>query len=216
MDIGFFGDSYCSVCDHTGYETYIHKLKMHYNANITSLGVAGSSIYDSMILQFNQRVINNTVPDVCIFTWTSLVRLFNRERRDITINTKGKLFEDYFKNLYDEEQANLQAYGSLMYFDSNILSQFKNKKIIHLFCFTNRYKIFGELKKIVFSNGVTITPFLYDIAKAPPNQYIVSRKNVGEPNHIIGETKNNLVFTLIKSAIDDYDLRKIKDEQTAV
>jgi hypothetical protein len=204
MSIGFFGDSYCSVCDHTGYETYIHKLKTHYNANITNLGISGSSIYDSMLIQFDNHVKNNTVPDVCVFTWTSMDRLFNREKRNINVNTKEKIFEDYFKYLYDEEQANLQAYGSLMYFDNEVLSKYKDKKIIHLFCFTNEFNIFNKTKKFVFNNGVIILPFLYNIAKIPPNEYISSTKNITEPNHIIGEGKNNYLFTTIKNAIDNY------------
>ena len=102
MKIGFFGDSFCAVekKEPNEYETYIHKLKKHYNAEIVNLGIPGSSIYDVILLQFKQFYAGNNVPDVCIFTWTHYSRLFNRTKRNITPNNAVDAHKDYYKHIF--------------------------------------------------------------------------------------------------------------------
>ena len=211
MKIGFFGDSFCAVekKEPNEYETYIHKLKKHYNAEIVNLGIPGSSIYDVILLQFKQFYAGNNVPDVCIFTWTHYSRLFNRTKRNITPNNAVDAHKDYYKHIYDEEQTVLQYISMLTYFDTQILNTLPDIKFIHMFCFNNKFIIFDTIKQHIFNNGVTIYPPLYEFASQSPDEYIINTKNITKPNHIIGDKKNSFLCENIMYAIDNYENKKI-------
>jgi len=125
MKIGFFGDSFCQYdvpedWQNVDYETYITKLKKHYNAEIVNLGQSGSSIYDLILLQIKPFIDTNYYPDVCIFVWTDIARLFHRNHRNLNIHTIDhekenftiRAAKQYFAYLYD---ANLQKlFGNLL------------------------------------------------------------------------------------------------------
>lgn len=211
MRIGFFGDSYCSVekQEDTEYETYIHKIKNYYNAEIVNLGIPGSSVYDSILIQFKKFHSNNNVPDVCVFTWTHYVRLFDREKRNLSPNNAADIHKDYYAYIFDEEQAMLQYISVLNYFDNEVLSRLPNIKFIHMFCFNTPLKVFNTVKQYIFKNGITIQPPLYALARQPPNEYIITLKNISKPNHIIGDKKNSFLYENIVNAIDNYENGKI-------
>jgi hypothetical protein len=211
MRIGFFGDSFCAVekVEPQEYETYIHKLKKHYNAKLVNLGIAGSSIYDAIMLQFKPFYVNKTVPDVCVFTWTNYSRLFNREIRNLNPRTDTGIYKYYIKHIYDEEQSILQYISTLTYFDIQILSTLPNTKFIHTFCFGSKLITFDTARQHIFNNGVTINSSLYSLARCEPDQYLMCTKNIDKPNHIIGDKKNLFLYETIMNAIDNYENRKV-------
>jgi hypothetical protein len=210
MKIGFYGDSFCcetanphSIANR--YDTYITKIKKHYNANIVHLGEGGSSVWDVVIKQFNPLA----VPDVCIFTWTDPYRVYHSKLRDLTGNsvlnrtlkdyTLNDLFykntlnaaREYFKHLYDHEKSQIEHQAALEYFDNNILSKV-NSKIIHLYSFDCGYQ---------WKNGITVNQPLIQFVETNPTYW---GKRV--PNHLNGEERNQKVFELIKSNLD-YDAK---------
>jgi hypothetical protein len=211
MKIGFFGDSYCAVekQEFNDYETYIHKIKKHYNAEIVNLGIPGSSVYDSILIQFKKFHNMNNVPDICIFTWSHYVRLFEREKRNLTPHNAVGVYKDYYAHIFDEEQAMLQYISVLNYFDNEVLSRLPNIKFIHMFCFNTDLTVFNTIKQYIFKNGITINPPLYSLARQPPNEYIITVKNVDKPNHIIGDSKNSFLYENIVDAIDNYENGKV-------
>jgi hypothetical protein len=218
MKIGFFGDSFCSdLTDrpdrNSGYETYINKLKKHYNAEIVNLGVAGSSIYDSILLQIKPFIDKNEHPDICIFVWTNYGRIFHRSVRNMMPGTLPRLLRDskanktpiisaaieYYAHLLDWELHEYQYKSALHYFDLNILSNFpKTTKVLHLWAFENEYS---------WKNGtlVLIPNYKYLMALAADGRKVPSGDIDPELNHLDGEHKNILVFETIKTAIDNYE-----------
>jgi hypothetical protein len=165
--IGFFGDSFCEYAVHqhsvdNNYKTYIQQLKEHYNLEILNLGMGGSSVWDVLINQLNPLIKANTVPDVCVFSWTHSGKLFHRTSR--SLHASGVLYGDnqkkfdwfaktypkagynffdktiyeaakqYFMHLYDQEKADIEHVALMQYIDNNVLSTL-NSKIIHLWSF---------------------------------------------------------------------------------
>lgn len=198
MKIGFYGDSFCSEITNPhsilkGYETYIKKIKKHYNAEITHLGHPGSSIWDVILTQFKLE----SLPDICIFCWTDYNRLYNKNVRNITpINVNFKdysIFDNmlhsktidaakqYYKYLHDPEKAKIETLAIFQYFDTNILSQI-DSKIIHVWSSPFPYK---------WNHGVTVDKPLIDFYKYESFA----------PNHLDGEEINQQVFELIKNKI---------------
>lgn len=217
--IGFFGDSYCSdltskVGDHswgTDWKTYIELLSENENLQIKNLGYLGSSIWDCILLQFNNYISSNTIPDVCIFCWTEPSRLFYRDFRRIsiaslrfdTIEDKElkKAVEYYYKYFYDDELHNFQRISAFYYFDNVVLSKYKHKtKFIHL---ASNAPLDYE-----FTNGLTFLQPLYFFYKNKQ-----TRKQIGCSNHIFGEKNNLHLYTKISNAIATYNeepkLRKL-------
>lgn len=218
MNIGIFGDSFCSIKEVEGflvYSTYIKKIEKHYDANIVNLGVNGSSIYDVILLQFPETLEKFGYPDVCIFVWTSQHRIFHRKIRTLNLGTVFNLppkdpdiwdaAKKYYNHLMDNELHELQYKSVLSYFDNEVLSKFpKTTKIIHLWSFET-YKICSYRWK----NGVEITPsmsYIADYGKDNPLSMSVFDNAL---NHFSGEDKNNTIFSWIKDAIDNYE-EKIK------
>lgn len=204
MRIGFYGDSFCSdLYSDTESETYIKKTIDYYNADLISLGVGGSSVWDVILLQFPKDL--STVPDVCIFTWTSPDRLFHRTVRKITHqfhkstskDTELKnAVEQYFIHLHDQEKSVMEAVSAMHFFDNKILSQV-NSKIIHLWSFGNSYGEAGvELAGAgyEFTNGVDTKLNLSTLATL----------DTVYPNHISSDKNNQLIFETIKQAINNY------------
>jgi hypothetical protein len=208
MKIGFFGDSFCAeISDRpgyiSGYETYISKLKNHYDADVVNLGVRGSSIYDSILLQIKPFIDRNEYPDVCVFVWTSRDRLFHRTYRNLNIGTidyknhpLSTVVKHYFAHLWDWELTDLQYNATLQYFDSNMLASFpKTTKIIHMW----------TCKKMCdWKHGIEIEAPLVDLAKQ--GREIEDPRADWALNHLDGEEKNNLMFEQIKTLIDNYTI----------
>jgi hypothetical protein len=228
MKIGFFGDSYCAVLDkgrggfHTNniwptYETYIKKLQNHYQADIVNIGIAGSSIYDSILLQIAPFIQENTIPDVCIFVWTSKERLFHKTIRDIVFtkiihgNQTGPVWEaveQYYKYLYDQSLVEFQAKSAMYYFDNTILPLFPpSTKIIHLWSFHEMWRYPGQYH-YRWTNGLEIRPALDRISLSNGNTVGGA---LGDPawNHLEGEDRNEIVFNWIRDAIDNYSTGKL-------
>ena len=151
--IGFFGDSFCAdfenrhSIDHE-YETYIKKLKNHYNADIVNMGVAGSNVWDPILLQF--KPFENNPPDIAIFVWTHIANIFHRECRNLQYfnmtnpalmsslykpNATMMAANQFFEHLFDIEKVTVEYLAALMYFDDTVLSKLNNTKIIHMWGF---------------------------------------------------------------------------------
>jgi hypothetical protein len=212
MKIGFFGDSFCAdLTDRTGcdvgYETYISKLKNHYNAEISNLGVAGSSIYDSILLQIKPFIEKNDYPDVCIFVWTNYGRIFHRTQRNLALTTVQRLKADavvkaareYFIHLLDWELQQFQYKSALQYFDSNILPTFpRTTQILHMWAFE-------KLHDWNCGTVVEIPYYKYFINLASDGRIVPKYSIDPELNHLDGAKKNNIVFEAITQAIDNYE-----------
>lgn len=211
MKIGFFGDSFCEEMwnQHSvwyGYKTYLRMVKDHYQADIVNLGQGGSSVWDTVLLQFPK--FENNLPDVCIFCWTDSLRLYHPKVRNICYGTvvdqkkinhqisgffNRNLFsaaESYFKNLYFPEKAELETKALLHYFDDFVLSKIEGKtKILHFWSFDPVYD---------WKHGKEIKEPLVSIANQP-NEH----DNVDiSPNHFGDHKKNQQMFELIKANLD--------------
>ena len=218
--IGFFGDSFCTDRDskQADYETYISMLAKHYDADITNLGIGGSSIGDLILLQLNPLIENNTVPDICIFVWTEPDRLFHRTYRSINLasvedNRKQNEVYDaaykYYLNLQDEQFNEIQGAALLEYVDNNILTKLpKDTKLVHLWSYgVNKNWVQAQswdptnlTYLCEWKNGVEIRPSLMSISQMDnTTKNMVAHQG---PNHLTSKLKNELVFNLIKNAID--------------
>lgn len=205
MKIGFYGDSFCCEVSNPhslvkGYDTYIKKLKKHYDADIVHLGVGGSSIWDVILQQFN----TDDVPDVCIFVWTDYNRIYNKNLRNLTMaSLENKIWKDYslqdishrkiinaakeyFKHLYDFDKARIESLAAMQYFDITILSTV-NSKIVHLWSFEEQYR---------WKYGTVID--------TPLNNFVQKNQkgfDTWAANHISGDAENENIFRLIKEII---------------
>jgi hypothetical protein len=232
MKIGFFGDSFCAVLDkdrggfHTNniwptYETYIKKLQDHYQADIVNLGIRGSSIYDAILMQIAPFIQEQTVPDVCVFVWTSTDRLFHREVRGV--NFKNVLHhslikasprpvwdaaQQYYRYFYDDDHAQFQTKAALYYFDNITLPLFPpSTKIIHLWAFHEMWRYSGEYH-YRWTNGLEIRPALDRVSQSGGGR---DGGVLTDPawNHLEGEERNKIVFNWIRDAIDNYSTGKL-------
>ena len=220
MKIGFFGDSFCSCITHPAYSftTYIKLLQDHYYAELVNLGLGGSSIYDLLILQLMPFIESNTVPDICVFTWTEPHRVFHRQIRNITaamsLSTDSdpiiQAAKQYYLNLDDGMLDVLRYKAMLLYIDTVVLPKLlPATKIVHLWSFGDppdcKYRdpvsfLPENLRyHYTWSTGIEVRPALMAIA-------VEGHRSTEElndrPNHLITQEKNNRVFELVKNAID--------------
>jgi hypothetical protein len=204
MTIGFFGDSFCSQACSThsvrnNYDTYLTKVSNHFEATITNTGVGGSSVWDLILLQFKEQT-KQGLPDVCVFVWTSMQRIFDRKYRSITFrsseytrSSEHDAARQYFYHLYDDEKQRLEYTSLLHYFDTVILPNYPNSKFVHLWSFGE------ELELYKWKNGIEIKPALESFS-------IVDGGELPEfdirANHIEGNEKNQQVADKIITAIN--------------
>ncbi len=229
LRIGFFGDSFCAkndISEDNDYETYIKKIEKHYNADIVNLGVVGSSIYDTLLLQLSPYIEDNNVPDVCVFVWTNIGRLYNKKIRHINcypadyVYGLTKTLEDknildaartYYRYLQDDDLDIFHARSAFHYIDDIILPKLAPKtKIIHLWSFGNLEN--GIIEYLHnWKTGVEIRPALVTLVSS--NGVL---NNSFDPNHLSGECKNDIVFNWIKNAIDNYENGRMIYESSTV
>jgi hypothetical protein len=231
--IGFFGDSFCSdfenrhSIDHD-YETYIKKLKNHYNADIVNMGVAGSNVWDPILLQF--KPFENNPPDIAIFVWTHIANIFHRECRNLQYfnmtnpalmsslykpNATMMAANQFFEHLFDIEKVTVEYLAALMYFDDTVLSKLNNTKIIHMWGFgktdfdtavPEKDELYDNVISYPYTwkHGVELRPAL--MAYAYGEQYGEKIADIlkkdKRANHIGGNELNEKIFNLIKTAID--------------
>lgn len=217
--IGFFGDSFCANKNSFSlkYTTYVSMLANYYDAEIVHLGKGGSSIGDLILLQLNPFIIENNVPDICVFTWTDIARIFNRHVRKLNLASVQEYYKrskiwtaalEYYTHLYDHEFSELQYLALLEHVDNVILSQLPSKtKIVHLWSFGNpkEWTTNGFLPENInyhytWKHGIEVRPSLmsFSMMDNPSNEVF----NDPGPNHLSNKMKNDIVFELIKNAID--------------
>jgi len=132
--IGYIGDSYCAS---KGKDSWCEILAKKLNLRITNWGQGGASIWNSFI-NFEKLKKSNLLPDIIFFCWTEPTRLYHPYLPlNVNIKTFGEenreIFsaaENYYKYLQNLEKDNLAFEYSIKYFDQNILSEIKDKKII--------------------------------------------------------------------------------------
>lgn len=221
--IGFFGDSFCAeISNHHSilynYESYIKKLEKHYNIKIVNLGIGGSSVWDTLLLQLDPFIKSNTIPDICVFVWTTNGRLFHRKIRKLSstysvkdipqsnIYNATKMYYDY---LIDWEKDQIEWEAALRYIDQVVLTKIPQKiKIIHLWTSGKPVKwtkegFLSSIYPYVFQRGSEIRPNLTVVSLYDKEISIL--KNDQRCNHLDGNTKNSIVFNWIKTAIDNSD-----------
>jgi hypothetical protein len=202
MKIGFFGDSFCEEMNNPhnlihGYDTYLTKIKKHYSAEIVNLGHSGSSYWDVILNQFS-----NNVPDVCIFTWTDYHRIYHPTVRNLTYGTTVNLklkdirmsnifnystieaAKRYFNFLYNDNKSREEMISALYRFDREVLSNLKNTKIIHIWCFSNLYE---------WQTGQVLPVILNDLASGGSDI---------APNHLDGDERNSKLANMLINVID--------------
>jgi len=157
MKIGFFGDSFVFEMSNPHswyykYDTFIKRIKNHYNAEIVNLGVGGSSYWDVILKQFPPHL--NNLPDVCVFCWTDFSRVYHPTVRNIgtwtTLKRKWKDIHynhilnrkelnagrEYFNHLYDHEKSLKESVSAFYHYDREVLAPIQHKtKIIHLWSY---------------------------------------------------------------------------------
>jgi hypothetical protein len=223
--IGFFGDSFCAeqTNHHSlyyGYKTYIKLLAEHYDAKVVNLGVGGSGVWDTLLLQLKPFIESNTVPDICVFVWTIPGRLFNRKVRrlnstDVDVKWKltnrdiwqaGKLF---YNHLYDQEKEELEYLSFLRYVDQVVLPKIPStSKIVHLWTAgstTSWTKEGIRPSNITYpyewTIGSEVRPSLLSLSMYDNDLEILS--NDHRCNHLDGDFKNETLFSWLKLAIDN-------------
>lgn len=207
--IGFFGDSFCAVVENEHskkhkYNTYIKMLQEDLNLEIVNLGEGGVSVWDVYLKQF-KPLIDNNIPDICVFCWPGWARIYHREIRGICIgnvvNMKKsfknlvnmnvwKAAHDYFQYLHDYEKESSEFLHLLYYLDNEVFPKLENKKIIHLW--------FEKDIDLNFKTGIEIHPSLMKLSNANSNKQLFKDDR---PNHIEGTEKNKILFDVIKEAI---------------
>jgi hypothetical protein len=239
--IGFFGDSYCGCYGkdkrpffndffkaNPFYKTYLQQVTEHYNLECVNFGKGGSSIWDSILLQIKPFIDTNTIPDICVFIWTSKDRVFNRNRYfsnlsgairwlevynessdEITLK-KAEAVKMYYEYIYDKECACFQYETALYYFDNVILSQFPSTtKIIHMWSFGDGVKNDGkDLYPMRWKNGLEINPFLHKIST---KDALKIEDIMCAPNHFSLQKSNDTVYSWLVKAIDEYESGKLLD-----
>jgi hypothetical protein len=207
--IGFFGDSFCADVfnDHSikyNYTTYLEKVAKHYNAKITNVGVGGSSVWDLILLQFKEQC-EKGLPNICVFVWTDMQRLFNRSHRNINIRSIERInsnehmaAKNFFYYLYDDEQQRVGYTALLYYFDTVILPKFPTSKFIHLWSFgeelnNTRHYLYD------WTTGIEIRPALELFSF---QQFQELPESDSRANHIAGDEENQQIANLIIDAID--------------
>ena len=219
--IGFFGDSFCANKNNplnifSKTNTYTSMLADHLKSRIVNLGVGGSSIADTILLQLTPFIKSNTVPDICVFVWTNPGRLFNRTFRNLnhasvldatSSDPIWKAAKDYYGHLYDHELIELEYIALLEYIDNNILSSLPSTtKIIHLWAF-GKFKDFTEEFLSIdhidyhykWKNGIEIRPALISVSLLGSTVEKFINNHV--PNHMDTQEKNDIIFTWIKDAL---------------
>lgn len=230
--IGFFGDSFCSKSD-SG--TYIDIITKELDLEIVHLGVAGSSADDLILEQFHSgNWGQDSVPDICVFCWTDLHRLYNKQVRNINggslsnidkENLPREKFEilqaaqNYYKNLYDHDWHKLRHNSMIYYFNYHLLTKHSDKKFINLWSFPPELKSFtdnnkkdfatdNEVYAFRFANGVEIRPSLISLSTTdqdcPPTLLGDLR-----PNHLGSEKSNRILASAILDAIQNYESGKL-------
>lgn len=234
MKIGFFGDSYCMEESNAhsllkGYETYIRKIKKHYRAEIVSLGHGGSSGWDLILNQFPK--FENNLPDVCIFCWTDVHRLFHPKVRNIgqwvlfpeykkdfyvkvvqfLNREKYSIAADYYTHIHDEKKAEREMLAAWYHFDMTVLKPLENKtKIIHLWSFgniKNRNEDLSVIPEFVtydyrWTTGTEIRPSLTCFRLEGPEFH-------HSANHIGTDETNQMIADMIIDAIDNHQNGKL-------
>lgn len=225
LKIGFFGDSFCSA-DLQG--TYIQKLATHFDAEVTHLGVGGSSIEDVVLIQLKE--VESNYPDVCVFAWSDMNRIYHSIVRNMNVGSVvhgprpkknhaiWQAAKFYYQYLFDVESTKLRYMSLLHYFDTVLLTKLpESTKIIHLWSFADLDKwcdIPNASYSYRFLNGYEIRPSLFPIAIIGRNIDEFGRDTY--PNHFNTEEKNQLVFEWIKDAIENYENGKLKDESNII
>jgi len=211
MTIGFFGDSFCSdkSNEHSiscNYTTYLEKVADHFNATITNTGVSGSSVWDLILIQFKEQ-LKKGLPDVCVFVWTDMARLFDRKHRNLNLRTSERILtpehnaaKNYFYHIYDDEKHRLEYISMLYYFDTIVLPIYSNTKFVHLWSFGEENPATKERQYLYsWKNGVEIIPaletFSIDIGEEIPT--LDTRAN-----HISGDEKNQQIADRVITAIN--------------
>ena len=232
MKIGFFGDSFVMEESNPhswyhNYDTYIRKIKKHYNADIVHLGHGGSSYWDVILNQFPK--FEKDLPDVSIFCWTDPSRIFHPTVRnlgiwctkptplkDITytqlLNPKAyKAANDYFTYLHDENKSQREMLSALYYFDREVLKPLENKtKIIHCWSFgwpkprpdTNIWFPSNIEYKYKWQTGVELRPSLRCFTPE-------GKDYVASPNHLGTKESNDAVAEMLITVIENHTNGKL-------
>jgi hypothetical protein len=236
MKIGFYGDSFCEkfYSSNNDFDTYIKKVADNYGlsrSDVVNLGYGGSSIWDTMLIQFDLTNIDNKVfPDVLIFVWTDYNRLFHRKVRRLNsssvFNGSPKMLDkdidiinaakEYYLHLMDTTKEDFAYVAALRYFD-DLLSKISNKcKIIHMWSFFNpgvpRGDILKENYYFRWKSGVEIRPALIYLSLMDTDISCLTDAKMA--NHIGSEYKNTLLANTIIDAINNYENGKLIDYRT--
>jgi len=207
MTIGFFGDSFCANIsnEHSithNYNTYLEKVADHFSATITNTGVGGSSVWDLILIQFQEQ-LSKELPDICIFVWTDAHRVFNRTYRNLNfksvLRTNSKIHtaaKEYWYNLYDEQKHKLEYIALLHYVDTVVLPKYPNTIFVHLWSFGEDPTDSNSERTYAYqwTTGTEIRPALETLA------YPLVKLD-DRANHIAGDTNNTLVANWIIDAI---------------
>jgi hypothetical protein len=223
--IGFFGDSFCAERRNAHsllyrYDSYMIKLEEYYNLKTVNVGHGGSSVWDLILNQY--KPLEHNLPDVCVFVWTKPGRLYHKTERSLSIGhvMKPKIYsynifrkgvwdaaKAYYTHLYDHDKETLEYRAILKYFDEEVLSKISSK-IVHLWSTGNPiewtedgFKEENVTYDYEFKNGIEVRPCLTNIS-LQQGRTLSMFDNDMRCNHLEGDDKNQQVFEMIKSAID--------------
>jgi hypothetical protein len=240
--IGFFGDSFCSELQYefgdTKGNTYLKLVADAIGGGVVHLGRPGSSVWDTILLQFNAIKKAKTVnmPDICVFVWTDPARVYHPKIRDITASTAihqsevksqnqalWKAAKDYYSQLMDMEKVDLE-YRSLLYYVDNVLlkSLPGTTKIIHMWSFGYPSHLVSDAfspNKIEYphtwEHGVEIRPALVTLSDDHNRKWQHTNQEE-RANHFNGAEKNELIANWILTAIENYRDGLLLDHSTTV
>lgn len=234
LTIGFFGDSFCHYRNIWEKNTYIDMVAEELDLEVINLGIPGSSIEDAILLQFRELEKNFNVPDICVFCWTDLHRIYNKEIRDINASTVNRYKNDksisgikrkimdasqtYYSLLYDHDWHELRHTSMIYYFNNVLLDKYPNTKIINLWSLahiknytTDSRKDFtpeNEKYPLRFNRGVEIRPSLMALSMIDPDCPDDLEKE-RRSNHLGHQSVNRFLADTIIDAIKNYESGKL-------
>lgn len=167
--IGFFGDSFCAdTTDDSWCNIFADKIG---SGDPVCYGGKGESIWNTFF-KFNDRIKQDTVPDISVFCWTEPYRLYH-PRMILTANVIPskhedpnvyKALDDYWKYLHNYDKDEMAYEYSLKHYDQNVLAKV-DKKIIQLWSF-RPFETASKDANIQLQTGLFVNKSLYSTAKS--------------------------------------------------
>ena len=216
-------------------DTWLKKVCDHFDGECVHTGLAGASVWDTIINQFQEYMLTKGLPDIAVFCWTDHTRMYHKEYRGMNFNAvmNAKNTEVpkrvltamrmYYEELFDSQKAKHEYFGALHYFDS-LLENLEGSghgqmKVIHChnYGLVNDFNIGDrhEWRNLLsypyeWKHGMMIKPSLVNLTVEGHKfqEYSTEVIESYSANHLHGDNKNQRLAEAVIKAVEDYDSKK--------